>query len=244
MNYKILQKELKTKSSLKRAQSTMRFFKTGKGQYGEGDHFIGVSVPEIRTLVKKYPDVSLPEIKFLLLSPIHEERALGLFLLVEQFKKADEGKKKKIFHFYLKNKKAVNNWDLVDCSAPTIIGGYCLETSSTEVMDKLLLSQKHWDRRIAILATLAFIRQGQTKLTFKYAQSLLTDQEDLMHKATGWMLREAGKKDSEGLRKFIKNHVSEMPRTMLRYSIELFDNMERAEILKHKKMSKKGSEDA
>lgn len=234
MQYKLLKNALRLKSSTKKAEGQRRFFKTGKGQYAEGDIFIGVTVPEIRSIVKMYPSTPLSEIKKLLKSEIHEERSLGILLLIHQFKKADTAQRSPLFNFYLKNLSRINNWDLVDNSAPAIMGAYCFEIKSHEVMDQLLTSKRHWDRRIAIVGTLFFIRQGKTQLTFNYARALLRDQEDLMHKATGWMLREAGKKNEQGLKNFIKTNVRKMPRTMLRYSIEKFSPSERASILKQK----------
>jgi len=231
MNYKILQLELKKKSSEERALRTMSFFKTGKGQYSEGDIFIGVSNPDIREIAKIYPQTSIKDLVKLLKSPIHEERLLSLILMVNQFKKGDKQLRIELFNTYTNNRAFVNNWDLVDLSSPILLGDFCLENNDHEFMDELLNSTRHWDRRMAIVGTLNFIRNSVTKLTFVYAQKLLNDKEDLMHKATGWMLREAGKRDENALRKFLSLHGKKMPRTMLRYAIEKFSEKERQKIL-------------
>lgn len=232
MKYDVLRKALVKKSSINRAEHAQHFFKTGKGEYGEGDIFIGVSVPDVRLVAKNHSDVEFIEIKKLLKSKIHEERLLGGIILVNQFKKSSAEDQKKIHQFFIKNKKSMNNWDLVDTTAPTIIGEYCLQNKSYKVMDELLKSKHHWDRRLAILSTFAFIRKNDLRLTFKYARYLLNDQEDLMHKATEWMLREAGKRDVELLKAFINQHGHKMPRTMLRYSIEKFPDLLRQKILR------------
>jgi len=231
MNYKILQLELKKKSSEERALRTMSFFKTGQGQYSEGDIFIGVSNPDIREIAKIYPQTSIKDLVKLLKSPIHEERLLSLILMVNQFKKGDKQLRIELFKTYTNNRAFVNNWDLVDLSSPILLGDFCLENNDHEFMDELLNSTRHWDRRMAIVGTLSFIRNSVTKLTFVYAQKLLNDKEDLMHKATGWMLREAGKRDENALRKFLSLHGKKMPRTMLRYAIEKFSEKERQKIL-------------
>lgn len=231
MNYDILRKSLSNKSSCLKAKNAQRFFKMEKGEYGEGDIFIGVSVPDIRLIAKNHPDVELTELKKLLKSKIHEERLLAGIILVNQFKKADSDNQKKLHEFFIKNKKSMNNWDLVDTTAPTLIGHYCFKNKSYKIMNELLKSKHHWDRRLAILSTFAFIREGDLRFVFKFASQLLADQEDLMHKATGWMLREAGKRDLEALKDFLKKHGHKMPRTMLRYSIEKFPDSLRRKIL-------------
>lgn len=235
MKYKILKKALAQNSSALKAEKSKRFFKTGKGEYGEGDIFIGVSVPDIRLVAKEYADTQLVEISKLLDSKIHEERLLGGILLVNRYKKSNINEQKKIYHFFLHNRRSINNWDLVDTTAPTIIGEYCFQSGSHRPMDKLLKSKCHWDRRMAILSTFAFIRKNELQLTFEYALLLMSDKEDLMHKATGWMLREAGKRDLKRLEHFIQEHGREMPRTMLRYSIEKFPIKKRDKILRDTK---------
>ena len=233
MEYEIVKSALLQKATPVKAEATQRFFKTGKGEYGEGDVFIGVSVPDTRLFAKQFADIPFTEIKKLLDSKIHEERLLGGIILVNRFKKTkDEKEHKNIFQFFIKNKNAMNNWDLVDTTAPVIIGEHCFATNSTVIMDKLLVSNRHWDRRLAILSTFAFIRHGEVALTYKYASKLLADKEDLMHKAAGWMLREAGKKDLKKLETFIQKYGSEMPRTMFRYAIEKFPKQKRQTILK------------
>jgi 3-methyladenine DNA glycosylase AlkD len=235
MNYKILKKALVEKSSAVKAENSKRFFKTAKGEYGEGDIFIGVSVPDIRLVAKQYVDTSLEEISKLLDSKIHEERLLGGILLVNRYKKSKINEQKEIHHFFLQNRHSINSWDLVDTTAPTIIGEYCFHNGSHKAMDKLVKSKEHWDRRLAILSTFAFIRKNELQLTYEYALILMSDKEDLMHKATGWMLREAGKRDLKKLAHFIQEHGKEMPRTMLRYSIEKFPIKKREKILRDTK---------
>jgi 3-methyladenine DNA glycosylase AlkD len=231
MNYTILKKNLIQKSTPERAETSKKFFKMGKGDYAENDQFIGVSVPDIRRIAKLFPHITLSEIEKLFKSPIHEERHLGIIILLDQFRQGELEIRNKIFNFYLKHRKCVNNWDLVDTSAANLVGAHCFMQGSHAAMDQLLISKRHWDRRIAVVATHYFIRQGMTKLTFKYAECLLNDEEDLMHKATGWMLREAGKNNPQALKKFIKINLHQMPRTMLRYSIERFNEKERKKIL-------------
>lgn len=235
MKYKKLKKALAQNSSAVKAEKAKRFFKTAKGEYGEGDIFIGVSVPDIRLVAKEYADTPLKEISQLLDSKIHEERLLGGILLVNRYKKSKINEQKEIYHFFLRNRRSMNNWDLVDTTAPNIIGEYCFQSGLHRDMDKLLKSKHHWDRRMAILSTFAFIRKNQLQLTFEYARHLMPDKEDLMHKATGWMLREAGKRDLKSLEHFIQEHGREMPRTMLRYSIEKFPIKKREKILRDTK---------
>ena len=235
MKYKTLKNELILKSSAIKAEKAKRFFKTAKGEYGEGDIFIGVSVPDIRFIAKEYADTPLSEIRKLLKNEIHEERLLGGILLVNRYKKSDVVEQERIYDFFLENRHFINNWDLVDTTAPTIIGEHCFQNGTHKDMDELLRSKHHWDRRMAILSTFAFIRKNELQLTYQYALSLLSDKEDLMHKATGWMLREAGKRDLKRLENFIQKHGKKMPRTMLRYSIEKFPTKKREKILKDTK---------
>ncbi|GIL16402.1 MAG: DNA alkylation repair protein [Oligoflexia bacterium] len=214
------QKDLRKFASREKSQILQRFFKTGSGQYGAGDIFIGVKVPETRLTSKKHKDLSFKEISHLLKSGVHEDRLMGLLILVDQYKRADQLKRKKIFQFYLKYKSRMNNWDLVDTSAPQIVGEWLFETDDPRLLYKLVKSKNLWDRRIAVLATFAFLRKGRHQETIELSLLLLEDKEDLMHKATGWMLREVGKRDLKSLVKFLNQNAHVMPRTMLRYSIE------------------------
>jgi len=225
------QQQLKKLANPTKAVGVARFFKTGKGEYGEGDVFLGIAVPQIRIVAKQCKDLSLKEIEKLLQSKIHEERLLGLIILVNQFKKADEDKQKQIFDLYLSNTKYINNWDLVDCSAEYIIGGYLVNRSKT-ILKKLAQSTSIWKKRIAIMATFQFIKQKQHEHTFIIAKILLKDDRDLIHKAVGWMLREVGKRISEAIEEtFLQQHYQQMPRTMLRYAIERFEEKKRKKYL-------------
>lgn len=215
-------KELKTAGDQTKATVLGRFFKTGKGQYGEGDIFLGVYVPIQRQIAKKYSALSLTDLQTLLDSKIHEHRTGALFILCDQFKKADEKAKEKLFKFYIKNSKSINNWDLVDLSAPNIVGEWLLK-KDRKILYKLANSKNLWEKRIAIVSTLTFIRAKELDDTLKISEILLSDNHDLIHKAVGWMLREAGKRDEKKLRKFLDKHAVKMPRTMLRYSIEKFN---------------------
>ena len=226
-----LKKELKKAANPKKAKHSQRFFKTGKGQYGEGDVFIGLTVPQQRSIAKKYVGLSLPKIQELLKSKIHEYRLVGLIILVEKFKKAEEGEKGNIFNFYLKNTKFINNWDLIDLTAPNIVGNFLLDKKRTLLYD-LAESKDLWEKRISILSTFAFIRNNEFEDTLRITKILLKDQHDLIHKACGWMLREVGKRNQKTLEKFLKQHYKTMPRTMLRYSIERFEEGERLRYLK------------
>jgi len=223
-----LRKELKAKANPKKAKILQRFFKTEKGEYGEGDVFLGLSVPETRRIAQKYKDLKFKEIEELLKSKTHEERLLALLILVNQFQgvmlKHNTSVRHKIFNFYLKNTKYINNWDLVDGSAPKIVGEYLLGfasiNGSKQILYKLAKSKNLWERRIAIIATFAFIKNNQFAETLKISEMLLNDKHDLIHKAVGWMLREVGKQSQPTLEKFLKKHTSKMPRVMLRYAIE------------------------
>ena len=210
------------------------FFKTKKGEYGYGDKFLGITVPHMRLVAKQCKDASLSIITHLLSSSWHEERLLGLLILRLQFDAAkSQTIEKRIYLFFIRMKKAVNNWDLVDSSAPYIVGAYWLrqyvkkKTWVEKTQDALLASRSLWDRRIAVVATLAFIRTGNFDLTLRAAKALIHDKEDLLHKATGWMLREVGKKDKKVLFTFLRSNASSMPRTMLRYAIEKCTREER-----------------
>lgn len=207
-----------------------RFFRTGKGEYGEGDIFLGIPVPQSRLIVKKYRHLSLSETEKLLHSKYHEARLIALSILCHKFNRGDDQTKQYIFHTYLKSTKYVNNWDLVDSSAPTIIGGNLLDKPKG-ILFKLAKSKSVWERRIAILATFQFIKFGQYGESLKIAQALLSDKHDLIHKAVGWMLREIGKRDRQTLEKFLSDYGSQMPRTALRYAIEHFPEKERRHYL-------------
>jgi 3-methyladenine DNA glycosylase AlkD len=199
-----------------------RFFKTGKGQYGFGDIFLGIKVPQQRKLARQYRELSTNDVVSLLQSKIHEHRMTALFILIHQYQKADMKGKKAIFQLYLKHKEHINNWDLVDLSAPNIVGNYLLN-KDRDILFTLAKSESLWDKRIAILATFEFIKNGESKDTFQIAEILLNDKHDLIHKAAGWMLREAGKRlGRETEETFLKKHYRHMPRTMLRYAIERF----------------------
>jgi len=197
------------------------YFKTGPGQYGEGDVFIGVATPTMRRIAKEFRDLPLSEVKRLLRSPIHEERSLALMILVSQYRRGDERTRERIFKFYLRHLKGVNNWDLVDGSAPYISGPW-LQGRDKTVLYELARSPRLWDRRVAVLSTFHFIRCGEFEDALKTAEILVADREDLMHKAVGWMLREIGKRDRGVEEAFLKKHFRTMPRTMLRYAIERF----------------------
>jgi len=221
---KKFKRNLRKYADRERAQILQRFFKTGKGQYGEGDIFLGVSVPNTRRVAKGVIDrFSLDDVKMLLGSRYHEERLAAVLILVEKYKVADDKNKKIIYDFYLANGKGVNSWDLVDLSAPNIVGNYLLHRRDREVLYRLARSKNLWEKRIAIVATFAFIRDGQFKDTLKISKMLLGDSHDLIHKAVGWMLREVGKRDGKVLKKFFRNNYSDLPRTTLRYAIERFE---------------------
>jgi 3-methyladenine DNA glycosylase AlkD len=209
------------------------FFKTGPGQYGEGDIFLGIRVPAVRKLASEYSDLPLKETLELLKSPYHEVRLFALISLVNAFAKGDETIQKKIYDLYLANTKHINNWDLVDLSAPNIVGAYLL-TKSRKPLYQLAKSKSLWERRIAVLATFSFIRNNQFDDCLKIAEILLKDKEDLIHKATGWMLREVGKRDTGIAEAFLRRHCRTMPRTMLRYAIERFSPARRKMFLEAK----------
>ena len=208
------------------AEHSQRFFKTGKGEYGEGDRFLGIRVPILREQAKKYQEIALTEIQLLLKSSFHEERLCALLLLVRKFAKGNEAEKATIYNLYLNNTKYINNWDLVDSSAHQIAGAY-LESKDKQTLHELAQSDSLWERRIAIMSTFHFIKKNQFEDALAISQKLLKDQEDLIHKAVGWMLREMGKRKVDLLRGFLAEHASRMPRTMLRYSIEKMSSTER-----------------
>jgi 3-methyladenine DNA glycosylase AlkD len=221
MKYEDAAARLREASNPKKAADLRWFFKTGPGEYGEGDVFIGVVTPTMRRIAKDFRDLPLAEVKRLLRSSIHEERSLALMILVSQFRRGDGRKRERIFNFYMRHLKGVNNWDLVDGSAPYIAGPWLFERDKT-VLYELARSPRLWDRRVAVLSTFYFIQYGQFGDALKIAGILVADREDLMHKAVGWMLREIGKRDRGVEEAFLKKHYRTMPRTMLRYAIERF----------------------
>ncbi len=224
-------KEIQGFADENQAKNLQRFFKTEKGQYGEGDIFIGLKVPDLRTISKKYADLNLPNIQKLLDSKIHEHRLAGLFILIDKFKKSDEENKGNIFNFYLKNTKNINNWDLVDLSAPKIVGNFLIGKQK-DILYKLAESKSLWEKRISVLACFSFIGKEEFNDALRISEILLKDEHDLIHKAVGWMLREIGKKDEKILEDFLKRNYSKMPRTALRYSIEKFPEIKRKKYLK------------
>ena len=232
-SFEEIQKKLKSLGNEEKAKIHQRFFKTGPGEYGEGDVFIGVTVPELRKLAKEYKTIGRNEIRKLLQSPIHEERLLSLFLLIHRYSKGDESEKKRIYELYLENTKFINNWDLVDSSAGHIVGAFLFNKSKKPLYD-LVKSNNLWERRISIISTFYFIKHNQLNETLKIAKILLSDKEDLIHKAVGWMLREVGKRDISIEEPFLKKHYKNMPRTMLRYAIEKFPELKRQRYLKGK----------
>ncbi len=226
-------KELQEASSHEKVEIYQRFFKTGKGEYGAGDIFIGLTMPEQRRISGKYTDLSLPKVQELLNSKIHEHRMSGLIILVNKYKKANERERENIFGFYLKNTKRINNWDLVDVTCPNIVGDFLYNhAKDKKILYALAHSENLWEKRISIISTLYFIKYNDFEDALAISEILLNDKHDLIHKAVGWMLREVGKKDVETLKKFLKFHYKNMPRTALRYSIERFPEPERKSYLK------------
>lgn len=223
--YDSIVSDLEKLANKDKAKVMSGFFKTKKGQYGEGDIFLGITVPDQRMVAKRYQEASFDDVKKLLGNKIHEYRLTGLLILVEKFK-ADESKRKKIIDLYLDNIKHVNNWDLVDLSADKILGAYLLDKDKS-ILKKMARSKNLWERRISIVSTFAFIKQNKFDDTLKILEVLLKDNEDLIHKAVGWMLREVGKRNKKTEIYFLKKHYKIMPRTMLRYSIERFSESEK-----------------
>jgi len=240
-----LKKDVRKFANPKKAKVYQKFFKTGKGEYGEGDIFLGLTAPQSRKIAIKYKDLSFDDVKKLLQSKIHEERVIALLILVHNFssfakaasfaevatKAESEDKRKRIFDFYLKHTKYINNWDLVDLSTDKIVGQYLLDKSK-DILFKLARSKSLWERRISIVATYQFIKDGRYQETLKISEMLLKDDHDLIHKAVGWMLREVGKECSqEVLEKFLKKDYQKMHRTTVRYAIERFPEKLRKEYL-------------
>jgi 3-methyladenine DNA glycosylase AlkD len=225
-----IQRELRNLANKDKAKILQGFFKTGPGEYGEGDVFLGITVPVLRKLSKEYDGIPLSEAIRLLKSSLHEERLLALFLIIRAFTRGDELLKKKIYGLYLKNTRFINNWDLVDLSAPNIIGAYLLDKSRRPLYT-LAKSRDLWKRRIAIMATFQFIKQNDFNDTLRISHLLLDDEHDLIHKAAGWMLREIGKRSLATEERFLKQRYKKMPRTMLRYAIERFPEAKRKKYL-------------
>jgi 3-methyladenine DNA glycosylase AlkD len=231
MDLHILRAELNALADAAHAAVSRRFFKTGSGDYGEGDRFLGIRVPLLRELAKKCSGFSCETAVTLLESPIHEERHLSLFILMQLYKRGDKGLRERIYRLYLENTAHINNWDLVDTSAEHIVGHYLFEKDKSP-LHLLALSDDLWERRIAIIATFYYIKQNQFEETVKIAGMLLQDKHDLIHKAVGWMLREIGKRDLTTETAFMDAHYKEMPRTMLRYAIERYPEPLRQAYLK------------
>ena len=228
---KTITNKLQALSDAEKREIFPKFFKAGKGEYGEGDRFLGVTVPNIRAIAKLHKDISIEEIRELIQSEWHEVRLCALIIMVEKSKKKDEALRKELFNLYLSQTKRINNWDLVDLSCRFIIGEYLLD-KSRDILYQLAQSSLLWDNRIAIVSTYAFIRKGQLEDTYALSDLMMQHPHDLMHKAIGWMLREAGKRDSERLYDYVMSHRADMPRTMLRYAIEKFSPKERAILMK------------
>ena len=225
-----IKKELDSKANKEKSLIYARFFKTNKGQYGEGDIFIGLTVPEQRNLAKKYIDLNFKDLEQLLSNKIHEYRLTGLLILVYKYQKKNN--KKEIFDFYLKNIHASNNWDLVDCISDKIIGKYLIDKDK-KLLYNFANSNNLWKKRISIISTFEFIKNNKFEDTLNISEILLKDSHDLIHKAVGWMLREVGKRNQDLLESFLKKHSKEMPRTMLRYAIEKFDEEKRKYYMKN-----------
>ncbi|MEK7612288.1 MAG: DNA alkylation repair protein [Patescibacteria group bacterium] len=232
-NLASLRKELYGHANKGKAKILSGFFKTGKGEYGEGDIFIGVTVPQSRAIAKKFHHLEIRDIGKLLRSKIHEERLVAILLLVHRFMDGGNKARKETYDFYLKNTKYINNWDLVDLSADKIVGAYLLDRN-TDILHKLTRSKNIWERRIAVIATFQFIKNYHYNETIRVCSNLLEDDHDLIHKAAGWMLREVGKRSLATEELFLKKKYKKMPRTMLRYAIERFPEKKRKEYLEGK----------
>ena len=228
---KTITNKLQALSDAEKREIFPKFFKAGKGEYGEGDRFLGVTVPNIRAIAKLHKDISIEEIRELIQSEWHEVRLCALIIMVEKSKKKVEALRKELFNLYLSQTKRINNWDLVDLSCRFIIGEYLLD-KSRDILYQLAQSSLLWDNRIAIVSTYAFIRKGQLEDTYALSDLMMQHPHDLMHKAIGWMLREAGKRNPERLYDYVMSHRADMPRTMLRYAIEKFSPKERAILMK------------
>lgn len=227
---KALERALKAAADPRRAAAVAKFFKTGKGEYGEGDRFIGITVPALRMIARQYVALGLNDLARLLASPIHEYRLVALEILVAQYERADEAERERIVSFYLRHTAGMNNWDLVDAAAPYILGEH-LKARPRSVLDRLAASANLWERRIAVVSTLALVRGGEVAETHRIARKLLEDEHDLIHKAVGWALRESGKVSSDALVEFLRAHYPRIPRTTLRYAIERFPAAQRKKLL-------------
>ena len=216
-----IREKLRAVATPERAVGAQRFFKTGPGEYGEGDKFLGVTVPDLRRLTRQFADLSLRDVRKLLTSEWHEERVLALLILVRQYERGDQPARDAIYDTYLRSTRHINNWDLVDCSAAQIVGAH-LAAKSRAPLRQLAKSSSLWERRIAIIATFHFIRRGEFDETLRIAEMLLQDPHDLIHKAVGWMLREVGSRDRAVEERFLDAHAATMPRTALRYALEKF----------------------
>lgn len=225
-----LKVELRRAADKATARILAGFFKTGPGEYGEGDVFLGIKVPVLRSIARQHCGLSLADAAALLRSKIHEERLLALFLLIGRFEPGAAPEQRRIYSLYMRNARFVNNWDLVDLSAPNIAGAWLFD-KSREPLYALARSDNLWKRRIAIVSTHYFIRRGQFQDALRIAAMLLEDREDLIHKATGWMLREVGKRDMASAKRFLEKHCRRMPRTMLRYALERFPEQLRREFM-------------
>ncbi|MCG8429628.1 MAG: DNA alkylation repair protein [Candidatus Omnitrophica bacterium] len=232
MSLPALKRELRRYRSKEKARLLQGFFKTGPGEYGEGDVFLGVMVPFVRKVVRQYRHLCARETLLLLKSPFHEERLSALLIMVSQFEKGDERVKKQIYQRYLKNTRFINNWDLVDLTARQIVGAYLTDKDRAPLYG-LARSKNLWERRIAVIATAFYIAKDEFKDTFCIARLLLNDRHDLIHKAVGWMLREVGKRNMPAEEAFLKKNHKKMPRTMLRYAIEKFPENKRKTYLKN-----------
>jgi 3-methyladenine DNA glycosylase AlkD len=245
-NLNSLLAEFEKKANPSKAMLLSGFFKTGKGEYGEGDIFLGLTVPEQRVLAKKYVHLSFDEIQCLVSSKIHEHRLTGLIILTYQYenirksktdRKEKKKRKKEIFDFYLANAKNINNWDLVDVTCPRIVGDFLLDKNEKErkILYRLANSKNLWEKRIAIISTAMFIRENKFEDTLRISEILMQDKHDLIHKAVGWMLREVGKKNEKVEKQFLDKHAKHMPRTMLRYALEKFSENDKKYYMNIKK---------
>ncbi len=232
-----LRSELKSQADPERAQNLKRFFKTGVGEYGHGDVFIGLTVPQIRKTVSRYLGLPLNQVLNLLKSKIHEERFAALVILVAQYTNGNVELKSKIFRQYLKHAKWINNWDLVDTSTPQTVGDWCFSNKQPQILYRLAKSRDLWERRIGVLGTFTFIRNHDFQPVLRVAETLLKDSHDLIHKAVGWMLREAYKRENDPVMDFLDAHADHMPRTMLRYAIERMPEPQRKAYLSHRQKS-------